>query len=260
MASSLARVRALLLDLEGTLYQAGQPVAGAAKALQALAARGISHGFVTNTTSRPRSVLVAELAAMGFEVSPDRIFTAPRAAREYLLSHNLDRCHLLVRPAVLEDLAGIREDDVSPQAVVVGDMGEDFTYARLNRAFRLLLQGAELITLARNRYYRAADGLVLDQGPFVAALENASGLRATLVGKPSIEFFQPALKFLGVPPSEAAIVGDDLEADVAGGQAAGMRGILVRTGKFREADLSRSNVHPDAILDSLADLPRLLSE
>lgn len=167
---------------------------------------------------------------------------------------------MLVRSAILEDLAGIRGDDASPQAVVVGDMGEDFTYARLNRAFRLLLQGAELITLARNRYYRAAGGLVLDQGPFVVALENASGLEATLVGKPSIEFFRWALKFLGVPPSEAAVVGDDLEADVAGGQAAGMSGVLVRTGKFREDELSRSSVHPDAVLDSLADLPRLLSE
>jgi HAD superfamily hydrolase (TIGR01458 family) len=260
MVSPLTGVRALLLDLEGTLYQAGQPVAGAARALEALAARKIPQSFVTNTTSRPRSVLVAELAAMGFQASPDRIFTAPRAAREYLLSRNLDRCHLLVRPAVLEDLVGIREDDASPQAVVVGDMGEDFTYARLNRAFRLLLQGAELITLARNRYYRAADGLVLDQGPFVAALENASGRKAILVGKPSIEFFQSALKLLEVPPSETAIVGDDLEADVGGGQAAGMRGVLVRTGKFREDELSRSSVHPDAILDSLADLPRLLSD
>ncbi|MGH9317023.1 MAG: TIGR01458 family HAD-type hydrolase [Thermoanaerobaculia bacterium] len=258
MTSPLAGVRALLLDLEGTLYQAKEPIAGAAKALEALAARRIPHCFITNTTSRPRSALVAELAAMGFPVPPERIFTAPRAAREYLLAHGLDRCHLLVRPAVLEDLAGIREDDVLPGAVVVGDMGEDFTYARLNRAFRLLLQGAELITLARNRYYRAADGLVLDQGPFVVALENASGRQATLVGKPSISFFQSALKLLGVSPSEAAVVGDDLEADVGGGQAAGMRGILVRTGKFREDELERSTVRPDAVLDYLADLPPLL--
>jgi phospholysine phosphohistidine inorganic pyrophosphate phosphatase len=250
----------LLLDLEGTLYQAGQPVAGAAGALETLAARGIPHCFVTNTTSRPRSALVRELSAMGFQVPPDRIFTAPRAAREYLVARGQDRCHLLVRPAVLEDLAGIREDGASPQAVVVGDMGEEFTYQRLNRAFRLLLGSAELITLARNRYYRAAEGLLLDQGPFVAALENASGKNATLVGKPSIEFFRPALKLLGVLPSEAAVVGDDLEADVVGGKAAGMRGILVRTGKFREDDLSRSSTAPDAILDSLAELPRLLSE
>ncbi len=258
MTTPLAGVRALLVDLEGTLYQAGQPIPGTQEALEALAARGILCCFVTNTTSRPRSTLVAELAAMGFKIPPERIFTAPRAAREYLLARSLDRCHLLVKPIVLEDLAGIREDDASPQAVVVGDMGEDFTYERLNRAFRLLLQGAEFITLARNRYYRAGDGLVLDQGPFVVALENASGRQATLVGKPSISFFQSALKLLGVPLSEAAVVGDDLEADVGGGQAAGMRGILVRTGKFRPDELSRSSAHPDVLLDSLADLPRLL--
>ena len=196
---------------------------------------------------------------MGFPVSPERIFTAPRAAREYLLRRGFDRCHLLVRSAVIEDFAGIREDDVSPRAVVVGDMGEDFTYARLNRAFRLLLQGAELVTLAQNRYYRAADGFVLDQGPFVAALENASGQKATLVGKPSIPFFQTALALLGVSASEAAVVGDDVDVDVGGGQAAGLRGILVQTGKFREEELARSAIRPDAILRSLADLPPLLA-
>ena len=260
MPSPFAGVRALLLDLEGTLYQAREPIAGAAKTLEAFVTRGIPHCFVTNTTSRPRSALVRELSAMGFQVPPDRIFTAPRAAREYLLARGFDRCHLLVKPAVLEDFAGIREDDASPRAVVVGDLGEGFTYERLNRAFRLLLQGAELVTLARNRYYRAAEGLVLDQGPFVAALENASGRQATLVGKPAIPFFQSALRLLAVSPSQAAVVGDDLEADVGGGQAAGMRGVLVRTGKFREDDLSGSSIRPDAVLDSLADLPRLLSK
>jgi len=250
-------VRALLVDLEGTIVEAGRPVSGAAAALAALAANGVPVRFATNTTSRPRSVLARELAAFGVAAPPERIFTAPRAAREYLLERRWTPAHLLVRDAVREDFAGIEHAERSPRAVVVGDLGPETTYERLNAAFRLLLDGAEFVTLARNRYYRGAEGLLLDQGPFVAALEYATGRTATLVGKPAPEFFAAATRDLGVPPEEIAVVGDDLEADVGGAQRAGMRGILVRTGKFRADELARSSVRPDAILDSAADLPRL---
>jgi phospholysine phosphohistidine inorganic pyrophosphate phosphatase len=258
LSAALSGVRALLVDLEGTLYEAGRPVPGAAEALAALSARGMPHCFVTNTTSRPRSKIAAELSAMGIGARADGIFTAPLAARRYLLDRCLHRCHLMVRPEVMEDLTGIEHVEESPDAVVVGDIGEGFSYARMNRAFRLLLDGAPLVTLARNRYYRASNRLVLDQGPFVAALEQAAGTEATLVGKPSAEFFRPALKLLGVSARSTAIVGDDIDVDIGGAMALGMRGILVRTGKFRREDLLHSPVEPDAIVDSFADLPRLL--
>jgi HAD superfamily hydrolase (TIGR01458 family) len=255
---SAPSVRAVLFDVEGTLAVAGKPVDGAARTIETLAERGIPWSFVTNTTSRPRRVLAAELAAMGLPSDPDRIFTAPLAARAFLLERGWSRAHLLVREAVLEDLSGIENDDDSPEAVLLGDLGEQTTFALLNRAFRLLLSGAAFVTLARNRYYKGADGLLLDQGPFVAALEYATGKEAILVGKPAPEFFARALAPLGVPPGEALVVGDDLESDVGGAQRAGMRGALVRTGKFRAEELTRSEISPDFVLDSVADLPKLL--
>lgn len=258
MTLPLSGIRALLVDLEGTVYQGKRLIPGAVEALADAARRGIPHRFVTNTTSRPRSVIVRELAAMGLDVDPERVFTAPRAAAEHLRRRGLFRCDLVVNPALLEDFPGIEPGARSPEAVVLGDMGEGFSYSLLNRAFRHLLSGAEFVTLARNRYWRAEDGFVLDLGAFTAALEYASGRTATLVGKPAPEFFAAALDSLGVTASQAAVVGDDLESDVAGAQAAGMTGILVRTGKFRPEDLERSPVRPDAILDSLADLARLL--
>src|SRR4029077_12125626 len=143
-------------------------------------------------------------------------------------------------------------------AVLLGDLGEGMTFARLNPAFRLLLDGAELVTLARNRYWKNSGGFMLDIGAFAAALEYASGKKATLVGKPAPAFFANALASLGIAPSEAAVIGDDLESDVHGGQAAGMKGILVRTGKFRAGDLEGTHVRPDAVIDSLAELERAL--
>ena len=258
LTSPLGGIRALLLDLEGTVCEAGRPLPGAPEALAALSARGVPHCFVTNTTSRPRSRLAAELSAMGIAVPAERIFTAPLAARRYLLDQGLARCHLLVAPAVLEDFAGIEHVEDSREAVVVGDVGEGFTFLRLNHAFRLLLEGVRFVTLARNRYYRSGGGLVLDQGPFVAALEVATGREAVLVGKPAADFFRPALELLGVPAEETAIVGDDIEADVGGAIALGMRGVLVRTGKFREGELAASAVRPNAVVGSIAEILPLL--
>lgn len=254
----LRGVRALLFDLEGTLAEAGRPVPGAAEAVARAAGAGIAVGVATNTTSRPRAALSAELAAMGFEIASDALFTAPRAAREHLLERGWIRSHFLVRAALLEDFAGIVPDDLAPDAVVLGDLGDETTYARLNAAFRLLLDGAAFVTLARNRYYRGPDGLLLDQGPFVAALEYASGREATLLGKPSPEFFRAAARGLRVRPEEIAVVGDDVESDVGGAQRTGMRGILVRTGKFRADELARSPVAPDAVLSSAADVASVL--
>lgn len=245
--------KALLVDLDGTLYQQGRLVDGAVDALAELERRGIPHRFVTNTTSRPRSTIVRELAEMGHRVDPERIFTAPRAAREYLVARGATRCMMLVVPTLLEDFPGVEPVTSHVDAVVVGDMGDRFTYEALNGAFRALLDGAELVTLARNRYFLGRDGqLTLDVGAFVAALEYAADREATLAGKPSPEFFRLALASLGVEPADAVMVGDDLEYDVGGAQAAGMRGVLVRTGKYRPETLERSRVRPDATVDSLA--------
>ena len=253
-------IRALLLDLEGTVFQAGALIPGAVEALAEATRRGVAWRFVTNATSRPRSVILRELSAMGLpmEIEPDRLFTAPRAARGLIAARGWTRCHFLLRPALLEDFDGLEAVEEGAEAVVLGDLGSDMTYERLNRAFRMLLDGAELVTLARNRYWQANDGLMLDTGPFCAALEHASGKTAILAGKPSRAFFEAALASAGAAPSETAVVGDDLESDVGGAQRAGMRGVLVRTGKFRADDLGRSPVRPDAVLASIAELPKLL--
>ncbi len=251
-------VAGLLLDLEGTLFAAGRPLPGAADALRWLEEHALPFAVVTNTTTRPRSALARELAAAGLPVDRGRILTPAVCARDYLLARGHRRCHLLAPPALLEDLPGIEAVEEGPQAVVVGDLGAGFTFDRLCAAFRMVLAGAELVALARNRYFRAPEGLRLDAGPFVAALEYATGREAALTGKPSPLLFGRALALLGLPAESAAVVGDDIEGDVGGAQAAGMRGFLVRTGKFREDDEVRTGIRPDAVLSSLAELPSAL--
>ncbi len=187
------------------------------------------------------------------------MFSAPVVARDYLLSKGLRRCFPLLKASLLEDLDGIEFVEEKPDAVLVGDLGDDLTYAALNKAFRFLLGGAAFVTLARNRCFRAADGLRLDVGAIAAALEYGSEREAALVGKPSPEFFLPAPGGAwGSRRENAVVIGDDLEADVGGAKAAGAAGILVRTGKFQAAQLEKSPIRPDAVLDSLASLPEWL--
>lgn len=251
-------IRGLLLDLDGTLYVGDELIPGAREALAWCAERRIPVRFVTNTTSKPRGEIAAKLARLGLPVPAEHLFTAPAAAREVLCRRQWTRCHCLLRAALRADLAGIEEVDADPQAVVVGDLGEEFTFARLNAAFRLLQNpDCAFLTLARNRCFRAAGGLTLDVGAFVAALEYATGREAELIGKPSPAFFESALASLALPAAAVVVIGDDLESDVLGAQRCGLRGALVRTGKFQEAALIASPQKPDFILDSIAGLPAL---
>jgi HAD superfamily hydrolase (TIGR01458 family) len=160
--------------------------------------------------------------------------------------------------AVKEDFAELEEGDRDVDAVVVGDLGRGFTYDALNGAFRQLMDGARLIALQKNRYWLTPGGLSLDVGPFVAALEYATARDAVVVGKPASGFFGAVLADLGVEPAAAAMIGDDVESDVGGALAAGLAGVLVRTGKYREDVVRRSGIEPTLTLDSIAEAPGAL--
>jgi HAD superfamily hydrolase (TIGR01458 family) len=244
--------KGLLIDLDGTLYVENAPIPDAREALLRLEAAGIPYRYVTNTTRKPRREVVSRLRELGFPAREDLVF-APAAAANALLAGK--RCHALVAEALFEDLADLVLVGTGPtEHVLVGDLGDGFDYTRLNRAFRLLVDGAGLVALQRNRFWQEADGPSLDAGPFVAALEYASGKTATVVGKPEPAFFEAALRDLGLEAKDVAMVGDDAESDVAGAQRAGLQGIQVRTGKYRTGAVGEA----DAKIDSIAELPTVL--
>lgn len=247
-------IKGLLLDLDGTLYTENRPIEGAREALIRLQAAGVPYRYVTNTTRKPRREVVARLDNMGLPVRQELIFTPAAAANVQLHGSS---CYPLVAEALFEDLSGLRFNPEDPEYVLVGDLGEGFTYVRLDGAFRRLMGGAKLIALQKNRYWEREDGLSLDAGPFVVALEYASGKTATVIGKPEALFFEAALADLGLEAQEVAMVGDDAETDVAGAQRAGLWGVQVKTGKYR-ARKSMRGAEPDLVLESVAGLPEAL--
>jgi HAD superfamily hydrolase (TIGR01458 family) len=249
--------RAVLLDLDGVLYVEGRPLPRAAGVVEELRAAGLALRFVTNTTAHSRRATLEKLRRLGFAVEEDELVTPAVLA----LQHCRDRGHTSAALLVRDELKGEfgeLEGSGEPDAVIVGDLGERFDYGVLNRAFRQLLAGAELIALQKNRYWLRDDGLCLDVGPFVAALEYAAGCEALVVGKPAGAFFDHVLDGLGVPAGAAVMVGDDIESDIGGALRAGLAAVLVRTGKYREEAVAASGIEPTAIVDSAADLPALL--
>lgn len=224
---------------------------------------GVPHRLVTNTTSRSRAMLVQRLQRYGFDVAPGEIFTATLAGASLVRDAGYRRVAPFVPEPALEDLAGLelsggtsgRHSGEAPEVVVVGDLGERWTYALLQEAFEYLMAGAALIALSRDRYWLRDNRLALDAGPFVAGLEFATGKSALVAGKPSPAFYAAALRSVGLEPTAPAVmVGDDLWSDIAGAQQAGLQGWLVRTGKYRDEALRRSGIQPDRILDSVAAL------
>jgi HAD superfamily hydrolase (TIGR01458 family) len=250
------RIKGLLVDLDGTLYTNNGPIEGAPEALKRLRRAGLAYRFITNATHEPRRRIAARLMALGFSAREGAIFTPATAVAEKLRQEGVG-CYPMLDGSLLEDLEGVPITDDTPGCVLVGNLGEDFTYERLDAAFRYLMAGADLIALSKNRYWQTAGGeFSLDAGPFVAALEYASGKNATCVGKPERAFFELALENLGLPSKEVAMVGDDPELDVGGAQAAGLRGILVETGRYQPG--AESPFRPDLVLESVAQLPEAL--
>jgi len=252
------RPRGLLIDLDGVLFIGEEAVPGAAEALQRLQAAGLARRFVTNTTRLSAAELQSKLRGLGIEADAGEIITAPRAAAHWLRAHGSPPMLPLVPAALADEFAGLPVDDARPEVVLLGDLGEEWRYSHLNGAFRAVMDGATLLALHRSRYWRTGDGLQLDLGAFVAGLEYATGCEAVVAGKPSPAFFTAALDSLGVPAGEALMIGDDIDADIGGAQAAGLQGVLVRTGKYRADHAAKSAVEPGAIIDSIAGLPELL--
>lgn len=264
-------VRAVLIDIDGVLTVSWQPLPGAVEALREIREAGLGVALVTNTTSRTRASIARTLADAGFPVSAEDILTAPAVTAAYLAEHCPGaRCVLLNSGDIAEDLGGVTVagmdvdegggGDSAPDVVVVGGAGPEFGYAALDRAFGHLQRGARLVAMHRNLYWRTEDGLQLDTGAFLVGLERAARVEAEITGKPSAAFFEAALAHVGVGAEEAVMVGDDVESDVLAAQRAGVRGVLVRTGKYLPETLRDASGTPDHVIDSFADLPDLLAE
>ncbi|XP_027885268.1 phospholysine phosphohistidine inorganic pyrophosphate phosphatase [Xiphophorus couchianus] len=248
-------LKGVILDLCGVLYDSGEgdgvAIPGSVEAVKRLKESDLQLRFCTNETQATREKFVAKLQRLGFDISVSEVFPPAPAAIAVLKERGL-RPHLLVHDGLLPEFDAV--DKTNPNCVIIGDAAENFSYQNLNEAFRVLigLEKPVLFSLGQGRYYKETDGLKLDVGVYMKALEYACDLKAEVIGKPSPTFFQSVLSDMGLKPHETLMIGDDLVNDVGGAQYCGMKGVQVRTGKYRPSDERHPTVIADATVDNLA--------
>ena len=264
LRAALAGVSALLIDVDGVLVLRGAPIPGSAEAIARLTERGVPFRLLTNTSLMSRAGLADRLRGIGIRVEPESIVSCLSASARLAAVRWPGRpLFVFATPEALREFDGQRvlpeaqsADDAA--AVIVGDAERGFTFDRLNAAFRLVRSGARLVAMHRNPWWSAEDGIRLDSGSFVRALEYATDRRALIVGKPARAFYRAAIESLGVPAEHVAMVGDDLVADVGGASRAGLRSILVLTGRTTAAALGAPRARgagvPDGVAPSLAEV------
>ena len=253
---------AVMLDIDGVLIVSWEPLPHALETVEWLRQRNIDIRLVTNTSSATRRQIARRLTRAGIRVGVDEVLTAVSSAARYLAHHHPgERCLVVNEGDLREDLEGVElAGPDTADVVLLGGAGPSVGYPELDAVFKLALDGVPVVALHRNTRFQTTDGPALDMGAFVIGLEAAAGIEITVVGKPAPAFFEGALADLGVGAPGTVMVGDDLVSDVLGAQAVGMTGVLVRTGKFRPADLDEAPGRPDRVIDDIGRLPELLEQ
>jgi HAD superfamily hydrolase (TIGR01458 family) len=259
LPDNLKSTKGLLLDLNGVFYVGNRLLPGAQEAIATLQKRGLPYRFVTNNTTQSTASMSSSLAALGLATAPSEIITAAYAAVLYLRQLGNPKIYPLLAEDAKQDFTEFAWSDTDADVIVVGDIGDDWNYRLMNRAFRLMMKGAQLVALHRGKYWQWEAGLQLDVGAFVAGLEYATDQAAVVAGKPNPFFYKMALDDLGLPPASVVMIGDDLEADVKGAQGAGIQGVVVKTGKYRPHLAAQIDVTPDGELAEIGAIVDWLS-
>ncbi len=241
---------ALFFDLSGVLFEGQQAISGASQAIKAAREAGKTLRFVTNTASKNQTQIIQQLEDFGIKIEAHELFSAPKAAKQYLLDNNL-RPFCLIHENLESDFQQLEQAD--PNCVLVGESKKQLHFDNLNLAFNLCQQGKPLIAIGKNKYYQSANGLCLEAGAFIHGLEWASGQQAIIMGKPSVDFYQQVVDSTPYSAEQCLMIGDDIEGDVIAASKAGLNACLVKTGKFQPADLDRLPQQA-MVVDSIAKL------
>ncbi len=226
-------IKAIFFDLSGVLYEGSRPIPNAKETINRLEKGGLTLRFITNTSRKTHAQVLSHLQSLGFNILPEQLFTACKAAKVWCHKLSLTP-YCLVHKNIKSEFKELEKEPYN--AVIIGDAEGDLNYQNLDKAFQILSCGAPLLAIGDNRYFKEDDTLHLDVGPFVKALEYAAGADAIVTGKPSPILFQEVVESTNLKPSEILMIGDDVYSDIEGARNCGLETCLVKTGKYREND------------------------
>ncbi|MBI5305065.1 MAG: HAD-IIA family hydrolase [Chloroflexi bacterium] len=253
-AWSLATVRALVIDADGVLWHGKQNLPGVPAFFDFLRARDIAFIIATNNSARPASEIVERLARMNVRIDDNQVLTSAEATARYLprLAPRGARVYLVGGQGIADELtrAGFQLVEREADVVVVG-IDWQLTYEKLKRASLEIRRGAKFVGTNADKTFPTEDGLVPGAGSLIAAIQTATDVAPTIIGKPERAMFDIALEKIGAPRDAAAMLGDRLDTDIQGAQLAGLKGILVLTGVVTRDALVGASVTPDLVVENL---------
>jgi HAD superfamily hydrolase (TIGR01458 family) len=259
MTDRFKNTKAFLFDLDGTLHIGNKVIDGAIETIKFIKEKNFPCRFVTNTTTKTLSDLHQQMTDIGLPVLKEELINTTKVAIQYLRKYDKPKCYFVLNEEVKKDFSEFIEDTLNPDFIIIGDIDDKWNYTLLNKLFNMIMNGSKLIALHKGRFWQTEEGLKIDIGAFITGLEYTTGKEATVLGKPTRDFFKFAIDGLGIQPGNIAMVGDDINNDVAGAQGLGMFGILVKTGKFRQDYINRSGIKPDLIIDSIKEIKDIWS-
>jgi 4-nitrophenyl phosphatase len=252
---SLANITHLIIDMDGVLYRGDMPMPCLPEFFAFLRERSIRFILATNNSTRTPQEYVEKLRRMGVEVSPSEILVSGQATARFLMREypRGTRVHVFGMPSLkqaLTDEGFVLADDNVP--LVVASMDREVTYEKLKRATLLIRGGARFIATNLDPTNPAEEGLLPGTGSMIAALETASGVRPTAIGKPNPVMYELAMEQMGARPETTAAIGDRADTDILGGKRAGLTTICVLSGSSDRAEAEAFEA--DMIFDDIAHL------
>ena len=253
-------IKGIFFDLDGVLYIGNKAIDGAVETISFLRPESYKLRFITNTSTITPEISIEKLLGMGFDVKAGELFTPLNVAKEYMLSKNYKTFYPVIKKDVLEFYSDFRIDDINPDCILIGDIGDKWSYELMNKIYNFVMSGSELLALHKGKFYKTEKGNVIDIGAFVTGIEFAANVKAKIFGKPDNNFFDTVIKSTGVSAENILMVGDDIDNDIQGAINCGMKTVLTRTGKYDENYVSKSGVKPDVVIESIRDLPNKIKE
>ena len=244
-----------LFDLNGVFYEDENIISGANETIDWLKKNSIPHKFISNNSTLSRKLFVEKLKKIGLKINISDVITSNYAGVLTIKKMGLKNCKLIMTEEAKLDYKKFQLQNKKIDGIVIGDIGEKWSFSLMNELMNDVISGAEIIALHKGKYYQSQGKLKIDCGAFVAGLEYSTSKKAISIGKPKKSFFDLAAFDLGT--NKICLVGDDLHNDIEGGQKMGYKTILVKTGKYRQNIFDKSKIKPDFCIPSIKELIKL---
>lgn len=241
--------------MDGVIYRGRSPIPEALDFLRRFEAKHIPYLLLTNHSCLTPLGFSKKLAKMGIKVPASRIYSSAEATAEWLANRKARAVYMIGEEGLAQALKRlrIRRQKKNVSHVVVG-LDRQITYEHLTTACRLITAGAAFIGTNPDPIYPVEDGVAPECGALLAAIENVTGKKPTVIGKPDPGIYHQAAKRLGMPIRQLAMIGDRLDTDILGAQRSGARSILVLTGHTTRASLRNASISPDRVVKSLREV------